>query len=1369
VNDVLRPLIGSHPAVLDWVVLRRSRSDGTPASIAYVVPRTPITGPELAAWLRERAGENAPDAVVTISALPLTTDGDLDRSALEDLPVLEPDTAAQLAQRVTQAVGAPARGRIARRSLTPPPAYHVSDVLDAAAAPPADATAGPVPAREFAERPDAARPLAIAHGAALRPDPGRPRTLLETLARAAKDSPAHGITYIGRDGDVQVQRYPELLADAARIAAGLGAIGVRAGDRVLFQFDRNHDFIPAFWGCVVGGFIPVPFAVPPSYADPGSAAVQRLTTAWTMLHEPVIVTGDRLADDLAALGSDRPAWRVQRIGALRAATADGIFHQPDIDEPALMMLTSGSTGTPKAVVLSHANLVARSAASQQMHGFTANEVTLNWMPLDHVAGIIYFHLRDVFLGCEQVHAQTDLVLQNPLTWLDLIERWQATITFAPNFAFGLVVDAADVVAKRQWNLSSLRYALNGAEAIVPRTARRFLSILAPHQLRPAVMHPAWGMSETSSGVVYSRRFSLATTSDDDPFAEVGEPMPGMSLRIVDDTNTVVEESTIGRLQVRGTTVMGGYFERPDLNASVFTPDGWFDTGDLATIRNGQLTITGREKDDIVVNSVKYYSHEIEAIVDELPCAVRSYTAACGVRPPGQNTEALAVFFVPTHGDAPSVAAALGEVRRAVARRSGLAPGFVVPVTPSDIPKTGIGKIQRAQVRERFERGGFADQLRNVDLLTGTARTIPNWFFRHEWTRSALPAASAAPRLVLALVNEAAQAEALGRALTGCAVIHVTAGSHYAAEGPDRFTVRADSRDDFAQMFAALAAARRSPEVIVHLWACAPQHAQNRPTLEHELRVGPLSVLAIYAALQAAPLNPAPRVVVITAHAHAVTPSEAVVPMRATTHALLRTAADESRAFAAASIDIATDSVDLELPWLAAEIDRSGPWREVAYRAGQRYIRSLRRIDLAELPHRPLPFARGGFYVVSGGLGGLSVGLAEFLLHQHDARLLLLGRTPLARSTDAALDPDAARRFARRRRDLERLENCGGAVRYETVDVADAEAVAAAVARAQADWNRPVDGVIHLAGVYQDRLLERETEETLTATLRAKTLGALALFAVVRDVPGALFLAFSSVNGTFGGVGAGAYAAANAFLDAFTSEALGAGLRAHTIGWTQWDETGMSEGFALKDVARAKGYLSIAPIQGWNSLQAALARTTGHVLVGLDATNVNISRELVDACEALDTVIVDVPDASRAKQPLTLTDRFGAPVVAMVVSSTGEQPTRVGATRGELSGLERTIARCWAQALQLDDPDPLANFFDLGGSSLLMAQVNRALREHAGLELGMTEMFAYPSIRALAHHIEGRSDADAAPRAAANRGRQAREQALRRRRAEVRPD
>ena len=566
------------------------------------------------------------------------------------------------------------------------------------------------------------RALAISHGGPLREQDAVPALLSHALRRAALQKPDKGIIYKQSDDSEIFQSYSTLLQEAERILAGLRKLGLKPQDKVIFQLDLCQDFILAFWGCVLGGFVPVPMSVAPrSGYRVLNSTVTKLHHAWQMLDRPVILTSKSLAPAVSSLSDFLGEnFNVETIEDLLMSNRDQKWHDSRPNDLTLLMLTSGSTGMPKGVILSHHNLLSRSAGSVQMNGFSRQDVTLNWMPMDHVAGLIYFHLRDVFVGCQQIHASNELILESPLRWLDYLDRFGVTVTFAPNFAYGLVNSRAEEINRGHWDLSSTRFVLNGGEAIVAKTARRFLELLRPHGLTLTAMHPAWGMTETSSGVTYSDSFSLDSTKDDDPFVEVGTPIPGFSMRIVNTQGQVVEEGTIGRLQAKGSSITSGYYNNPELNREVFTDDGWFNTGDLGFLRKGRLTITGREKDVIIINSVNYYSYEIEGVVEEIRGVEASYTAACAVRKSGSDTDKLAVFFHPSSLDDAELRELIKEIRERVVKRIGINPDYLIPIQKQDIPKTSIGKIQRSQLSQRFEAGQFDAILKRIDILSGIA-------------------------------------------------------------------------------------------------------------------------------------------------------------------------------------------------------------------------------------------------------------------------------------------------------------------------------------------------------------------------------------------------------------------------------------------------------------------------------------------------------------------------------------------------------------------------------------------------------------------------------------------------------------------------
>lgn len=539
-------------------------------------------------------------------------------------------------------------------------------------------------------------------------------SLSEVLDRAAAGE--RKLLYIDSDGVERSQTYHDLAQQANRIAGGLSAAGVGLGDRVVLQISEPENLLAAIWGCWLAGAVAVPIAPPPAYTMQQSKALQ-LRSILTLLENPWIIVSSPLENALRQFlesGDTVPQACDTVSGALRdrLLTVESLHKSPlefvpldrvMSDRLALILFTSGSTGQPKGVMLTEENLRVSAYGMVTANGLSDCSISLNWMPLEHVASLVMFHLTEVFVGCDQIQVSNEYILQDPLRWLDLIDRFRVTTTWAPNFAYGLLNDRV-ANAQQQWDLSCLEWMGNGAEAVVAKTTRLFLQRFAPYGLRSGVVSPGYGMSETTSGIVHSHEFSLATSSDEDAFVDVGTPIPGVSLRIVDEQQQIVPAGTTGSLQVQGLTVTRGYYGRPDLNAEVFTPDGWFVTGDLAFLQNGRLTIAGRQKDVIILNGANFYSHEIESVVEELPEVEVSYTAACAVRRGEEASDRLAIFLHPV--EEIDLKDLVKTVRRQVASRLGVTPDFVIPVDRTAIPKTALGKIQRSELSRQFQAGRF---------------------------------------------------------------------------------------------------------------------------------------------------------------------------------------------------------------------------------------------------------------------------------------------------------------------------------------------------------------------------------------------------------------------------------------------------------------------------------------------------------------------------------------------------------------------------------------------------------------------------------------------------------------------------------------
>jgi acyl-CoA synthetase (AMP-forming)/AMP-acid ligase II len=571
-----------------------------------------------------------------------------------------------------------------------------------------------------------ARRSSLVEGGPLVIEPGTPETLTEALQSTAKAYPHKGICLIGPDQRESFLSYPALVERAARVAGGLAAAGLKPGDYVILQLDTLDAYFASFWGCLLCGIVPVTVAIAPTYKE-RNGVVNKLHNTWMLLGHPAVITSARLADAISGLKEMLPmdGLNVVRVEHLLESAPARDFHQPKPTDVAFIQLSSGSTGVPKCIQEAHRSVIAHIHSSRQFNGYSSDDVTVNWLPMDHVVPILTFHLKDTYLGCAQVHVPTDLVLAEPLLWLDLLEKHRATHTWAPNFGFKLVADRLARAEKKPRDLGAVKFFMNAGEQVTLPVVREFLAAVKPFGVRERAMQPAFGMAEVCTCMTYANDFSVAggarkflKSSLNGPlepapegateaaeFVGLGTVTPGIAIRIADAANRVLPEGVIGRFQIKGPVVTPGYFNNPEANQDAFVGDGWFNSGDLGFVWDGELFLTGREKEMIIIRGAKFYCYEIEDVVNGAPGVEPTFVAACGIGDPRSGTETLAVFFSPQGiTDDLNLAQA---IRKRVTARMGLAPGHVIPVPKKDFPKTTSGKIQRTQLKKLLESGAFA--------------------------------------------------------------------------------------------------------------------------------------------------------------------------------------------------------------------------------------------------------------------------------------------------------------------------------------------------------------------------------------------------------------------------------------------------------------------------------------------------------------------------------------------------------------------------------------------------------------------------------------------------------------------------------------
>lgn len=1377
------------PRVVDCVVLERPFSGGT-RRFAYVVVNRPYDAEEALNGLRKMepdrhgpfAGETRLpwlDGLVPVTGLPLRSDGTVDEEALAELPVPDEATALRAEAVLAQLPGveraavliAPRRARPKRLHLDdilPPPPNWVAktDEIQASAVV-SDATP-----------PDLTRSPAMAAGPALPGVPGAAVTLPAALEHAAQAMSHARILHVADDGAEYAQSFADLLTEARGIMAGLRHHGLAPGAFVVFQLKTSRDILGAFWACLLGGFIPVVAAVPPTYGAP-TAERDKLGHLFRALAKPFIVTNAEQQDALLALGAALPieSGGVVALEELRTHAATEPRHDARPDDVAFFSLSSGSTGVPKCIALTHRNILARGRGTNLLAAHERSDVILNWLPFDHIGSISDWHLRCVDLGCDMVYCSKERVLGHPLEWLRLIERYRITHSWAPNFAFALINSALLGAGSERWDLSSMKSLLTAGEAVSSSTSIEFLNRLAPHGLRKTAVRPAFGMAELGSGITYFQptdeepikvvtvdRASLTRQLVEVPaghprsisFTALGPVIAGMSMRIVDDERRVLPEATIGRLHVRGDAVSPGYYQNDEANR-VFLDDGWFETGDQGFLAAGQLYLTGRSKDCIIVNGANYFPVEMERAVEEVPGVEVSFTAAYTVRPRDSRREALAIFFSPAPSHEANLAPLLRAIQERLSQKVGIKADYWVPLAKGDVPKTAIGKIQRKELASRFEAGDFQEIVRRVDLLLGSERTVPDWFAKIVWrprARGAAPAREPAAATVV-LVDRAGLGERLcaeaGEAGNVFAVEH---GAALVQRDERRFradTTRAD------QLAAVLVAVRGSFDegrldvIDVRGYGRPPADAWSSTDVESHTRQIFDEVRALVDAVTRSNPGDAPvSLTVVSSHGQAVVEGDRACPAQSVVPPLLQAAARGAAWLETKHVDFAPVTTDADRSEIArqlfAELDERPRDEEVAYRGGLRYVARLADAPFAERP-APSSLERGGLYLVTGGLGGIGVALSRHLLSTFGARLLFVGRTPLGQERHDAGGSDADNLRAARWRELASL----GDVHYAAADVTDAAALEAAVSAAEARWRTELAGVFHLAGAVRESSVLDETWSSLRDVLAPKALGALAIDQMLATRPAAFVVHFSSLYSRYASSTMGAYAAANRMLDVISQrERSERGRRSYCLAWSAWEAIGMGSTPSLDAVLRARGLWSLRADQAVSSLFAALAQPASHLLVGVERESPIMRcnwEEPPTAGVTLAGYFTARPDAPPLPPTLEIGDGAGAPV-AVILERLANAPLTAGgaidraALRAELvtgtrakvaprTGRERDVAAAFKQVLAVEDVGVTESFFDLGGTSLQSLQLFAALEARLGKKLPASTLYEAPTVEKLA--------------------------------------
>ena len=519
------------------------------------------------------------------------------------------------------------------------------------------------------------------------------------------------ITFI--DGDeARPVRWSEIDHDARGIAVGLAAQGVRPGDHVAILGPTTRDLVTTIEATWLAGatvvVLPLPMRMSSIEEFVGQTR-RRVLGADTKL----LVVDPELAPFLEAHPSDPITVGYDDL------RGDPEAWQPapaDPDALAILQFTSGSTSDPKGVMLPHRTVLANvDAIATALELDPETDVAVSWLPLYHDMGLVGLLTSAMVRGVDLVLAGPQTFMASPSRWVQWLSDYKGTITAGPNFSWVLATRALRRL--EGLDLSPLRVGLNGAEPVDPAGVEALVAAGERHGLRAGAVFPAFGMAEVAiagtfpapmSGlradavdqrVLETERYAAPVDPSGEGvklFARLGRPVPGLEIRVVDpETGAVRQEREVGELQIRGTSVMTGYYRRPDATAATFDGD-WLRTGDLAYLLDGELVLCGRIKDVIIVAGRNVFPEDVERGVAEVEGVRPGNVIAFGVH--GRRREGVVVVAEARSED-------LGAVRSGVEARVrdvlGLAADDVVLVAPGSLPKTSSGKLQRSLCRDRY--------------------------------------------------------------------------------------------------------------------------------------------------------------------------------------------------------------------------------------------------------------------------------------------------------------------------------------------------------------------------------------------------------------------------------------------------------------------------------------------------------------------------------------------------------------------------------------------------------------------------------------------------------------------------------------------
>lgn len=560
--------------------------------------------------------------------------------------------------------------------------------------------------------------------------------LLERRAQTQPDDRAY--LFLSDRGEEEAVLSFRRLHESALATAGQLSERLRVGDRALLVFPPGVEFMVAFFGCLIAGVIAVPMMPPRRQSTRDSSAAIVADSA------PAIVLTTAA---LAGRTDLRERFELDWIAVDPTSTGPRSANpqQPKPQDIAFLQYTSGSTSDPKGVAVSHGNLLANLEMIRVSLGNAKHSTYVNWVPLYHDMGLILNALEALYVGAPCVLMAPNAFMQRPLNWLRAIHHYRAEVACSPNFGYDLCVSRYRADQMEGIDLSSWKVALNGAEPVHADTIRRFAETFAGHGFDPRAAFPAYGMAEATllisgnargaghvtrevdrAALQAHRVMAPADPADAQRLVGCGRALAGERIAIVDpDSRRRLPPDHVGEVWVNGPNVAGAYWRNAEatlthLHARVDGEDdgaNWLRTGDLGFLdEDGELFITGRIKDLVIVRGVNHYPQDIEHTVQRQHPALRQNCGAAFSVPDERGDEMLVIVqeIERTERHRIDAAGIKGQIRESLAEQHELSARHIVLIRPGGLPKTTSGKIQRRRARQLWLEQDFEDLAPETD-------------------------------------------------------------------------------------------------------------------------------------------------------------------------------------------------------------------------------------------------------------------------------------------------------------------------------------------------------------------------------------------------------------------------------------------------------------------------------------------------------------------------------------------------------------------------------------------------------------------------------------------------------------------------------